>query len=84
MSRSRLNSDGFLISGSGAGCGCFVWLAVLAFNLTLGGMSVNYLLEFFLNKNIPAWGDVLIGLFVAEISVPVAVVVWLLRFFGAV
>lgn len=71
-------------AGTMAGCGCLVWLAVLAFNLTLGAMSVNYLLAVWLSKDIPTWGDVLIGLFVAELSVPAAFVTWLLRYFGAV
>jgi hypothetical protein len=70
------------MSDKGAGetlvsCGCF-----LIFNLAIGGISVNYLLDYFLGKTIPFLGAALIGLFAAELSVPVAIVVWLLRAFG--
>ncbi len=57
-------------------------LGVLIINLTIGSWSVGYLLDFFLNKNIPWIGDALLGLVVGEITVPVAVVVWLLRAFN--
>ena len=61
-------------------CGC--WVAVLLINLTIGGWSVSYLLESFTGKVIPFVGAALIGLIVGEISIPVAIVVWLLRLFG--
>jgi hypothetical protein len=61
---------------------CGYALLILAFNLWIGGWSVNYLPAFFLDKTIPALGAALIGLIVAQISVPVAIVVALLRAFG--
>ena len=61
-------------------CGCV--LAMLIFNVWIGGWSVNYLLSFFLDKTIPFLGSALVGLFVGELSVPVAVVVAILRHFG--
>lgn len=70
--------------GTVAGCSCLVWLGIIAFNLTLGAMAVNYILEVWLAKDIPWYGDVIIGLFTAEIAVPAAIVTWLLRLFGAV
>ena len=45
-------------AGTFSGCSCLVWLAVIAFNLTLGGMSVNYLLEVWFGRNISWIGDV--------------------------
>jgi len=60
-------------------CGCAV--ALLVFNVFVGSWSVNYLLEFFLSKSIPFIGSALIGLFVGEISVPVAVVIAVLKYF---
>lgn len=62
------------------GCGCVVTL--VSFNLLVGGWSVDYLLTFFLSENIPFVADMFIGLFTAELSVPVAVVVAVLRAFG--
>jgi len=61
-------------------CGCII--LVIVFNLLIGGWSVNYLLDFFLAKTIPFIGAAVIGLFVGEISVPVAVVVWILAYCG--
>ena len=63
-----------------ASCGCGLLLVV--FNLFVGGWSVNYLLQFFLAKTIPFIGAMLIGFFAGEISVPVAVVIALLKWFG--
>lgn len=65
---------------TGISCGCAV-LAIV-FNLFVGGWSVNYLLAFFLGKTIPFIGAALIGLVAGEISVPVALVIWALRYFG--
>ncbi len=61
-------------------CGCYLLVVVL--NFLIGGWSVNYLLLVFLEKMIPFWGAGLIGLFSGEITIPVAVVVWLLKYFG--
>jgi hypothetical protein len=61
-------------------CGC--WLLAAVFNFLIGGWSVVYLLDVFADKVIPFLGACLIGLFVAEISVPVAIVTWLLKAFG--
>lgn len=65
---------------SSATCGC--WILVLVFNVLIGGWSVNYLLDFFLQKTIPFIGAALIGLVAGEVSVPVAIIVAILRFFG--
>jgi len=59
--------------------GCAV--LVLIFNLLVGGWSVNQILMWF-GKDISAWADILLGVFVAQISFPVAVVGWILRYFG--
>lgn len=70
-----MEKDNSLVS-----CGCGILL--IAFNISIGSWSVNYLLGFFLDKTIPWIGAALIGLIAGEISVPVALVVWLLRAFG--
>jgi hypothetical protein len=64
-----------------AGCTCAVMLVV--FNALVGGWSVDYLLTFFLSKDIPFLADALIGLFVAQLSVPAAIIIAVLRHFGA-
>jgi len=61
-------------------CGC--WIVVLLFNILAGAWSVTYLLEFFTDKTI-AWGwSALLGLIIAEISVPIAIVVKILELAG--
>lgn len=60
---------------------CAQIVLIMLFNLICGMMSVNYILGWF-GKNIPWVGDMVIGLFVAEISVPVAVIGWVLKLFG--
>ena len=63
-------------------CGCI--LAIVIFNVLIGGWSVSYLLAFFFSKTIPFLGAALLGLIVGEVSIPIAVVVWLLRSFGII
>lgn len=61
-------------------CGCII--LVLLINLLGGGWSVDYLLAFFNLTNMPFLADMLIGLFAAELSIPVAIVIATLRTFG--
>lgn len=63
-----------------ATCGCYVLFIVL--NLALGGWSVNYLLDFFVSKTIPFLWATVVGLFIGEFSIPAAIVVKILAFFG--
>jgi len=69
-------------SDSLASCGCGA--VIFAFNVFIGGWSVNYLLAFFALKTIPFFWAAVIGFFAAELSVPVAVVIAILRSFGVV
>ena len=62
--------------------GCVSILLVLAVNLLAGGWSVNYLLDFFLEKTIPFVAATGIGLVVGEVSIPVAIIVVILRWAG--
>lgn len=61
--------------------GCFIIIAILALNITVGAWSVGEIL-FWFGKNIPLWADILIGLFVGQFSIPIAVVGWLLKLCG--
>lgn len=79
MSQSRRSSDEVDSDGC-ANCGCGLFLLLV--NIFIGAWSVNYLLMFFLEKNIPWIGAALIGLFAGEVSIPVAVVVYILHYFG--
>lgn len=59
--------------------GCAV--LILLFNLTVGTWSVIYLLEI-LGKHIGIGWAILIAAFVSEVTIPVAIVVWLLKLAG--
>jgi hypothetical protein len=61
--------------------GC--WLLALAANLTIGAYAVNYALWGIFGKAIPWYAAAIAGLFLGEIAVPVAVIVWLLHFLVA-
>lgn len=61
--------------------GCLGIIVVVIINLTVGAWSVGEILSWF-GKDIPTIADVIIGLFVAEVSIPVAIVGCILRAFG--
>lgn len=60
-----------------AGCGCY--LLVLAFNLTLGGYTFQYCLKAFFYKDIPWYWDVIGGMFLGELTIPLAVITWIVN-----
>lgn len=60
---------------------CLIWLIIVGVNVTLGAMSVDYIL-FWLGKDIPFLADAAIGLFAGEITIPIAVIGWILKCFG--
>lgn len=65
-----------------ATCGCYVLVAI--FNVLVGGWSINYILDVFVHKMLPFGWAMVIGLFAGEISVPVAIVIAILKHFGIV
>ena len=61
-------------------CGCYS--IILFINIFLGIWSVNYLLSVFFDKTIPIIGAFVIGLFVGQFTFPLAVIVFVLKYFG--
>jgi len=61
--------------------GCLTVIIVLVINLTIGAWSVIEILSWF-GKSIPLLGSIVIGLFAAEVSIPVAIIGWILRICG--
>lgn len=61
-------------------CSCLS--IILIFNLLFGGWSVDYLLNNVFNRNIPFIGDIVIGFFTAQITVPCAIIAWVLKACG--
>lgn len=66
-----------------AGLGCIIQAVLLTVLLTLGAMASNYLLNFWFSKDIPWYGDVIIGFIGSPIVLPGAFLTWLLHMFGA-
>lgn len=64
---------------NGASCGCAI--AILIFNLILGGWSVDYLLSVFAHT-IPFGWEMVIGIFTGQFTVPIAIIVAILKHFG--
>lgn len=56
-------------------------LFLLILNITVGAWSVIEILSWF-GKSIPLWANALIGLFVGEFSIPVAIIGWILKICG--
>lgn len=61
-------------------CGCLILVGVL--NATIGWWSVTYLVETLLHKAIAWPWALLIGLIAGEVTIPAAIVVWLLKVAG--
>lgn len=55
---------------------------VIVVNATLGGIAFNYALASLMGKNIPWIADAIIGLFLGEITIPVALICWVIRLCG--
>ncbi len=64
------------------GCGCLVQLVIFVFYVVISGLSVNWLLQFFLSKDIPFWADIVIGLLGGSVTIPASIIVYLLHAFG--
>lgn len=56
-------------------------LFIIILNITVGAWSVIEILSWF-GKSIPLWVNALIGLFVGEFSIPVAIIGWILKICG--
>jgi len=53
---------------------------VLAINAIVGGWSVNYILNFF-GKDIPFYADCAIGFFAVDLTIPIAIILWIISLF---
>ena len=56
-------------------------LFIFLLNITVGAWSVMEILSWF-GKTIPFWTNALIGLFVGEFSIPVAIIGYILKICG--
>ena len=50
-------------------------------NISIGAWSISEILSWF-GKSIPLIGSAIIGLFAGEISIPVAIIGWILKICG--
>lgn len=65
-----------------AGCGCIVLMLLI--NLSIGGWCTQYLLLTWFAKDIPWYADMIIGLFLGELTIPATVITFILKTFGVV
>jgi len=77
----KFKENGRSSNGGKIGCGCFI--AVLLINIIAGAWSVNFLLTTFGKTAIAYVWAALIGLIAGEITIPVAVIVKILKLCGA-
>jgi hypothetical protein len=68
-------------SGTLGSCGCMIIILIL--NFFVGGWSVNYLLSVF-SHTIPFFWAAVIGTVAGEVSIPAAIVVYILRSFNVI
>jgi hypothetical protein len=64
----------------GGGCGAIVMLLII--NITVGALCFQYALWSIFAKDIPWYGDVMVGLVGGQFAVPVAFVCWIIRLCG--
>lgn len=70
-------------SGGCAGsCGCM--LAILLFNVVLGAWTFSYDLWVLAGKTAPWWANVICGLLGGEVTVPLALILWVLSAAGVI
>lgn len=69
-----------MLKYEGSGCGCAI--AVILFNVLIGAWTFSYDLWMLLGKQAPWWVNALCGLIGGEITVPLAIILWLLNFAG--
>ena len=60
---------------------CLFALVVLTINTTIGAWSVIQILSWF-GKSVPMIANIILGLFVGEISIPIAIVGYILKICG--
>ncbi|WP_297995472.1 hypothetical protein [uncultured Clostridium sp.] len=56
-------------------------IVVLLINVSIGAWSISEILSWF-GKSIPIMASIIIGLFAGEISIPIAIVGWVLKICG--
>ena len=70
------------IFGGGGTC-CVLLLLMLAINLIFGGMCTEYCLHYWFNRHVPFIIASIIGLVAGELTIPAAVVTFLLVYYEA-
>lgn len=61
--------------------GCFTVIAILLINISVGAWSISEILSWF-GKSIPLIASIIIGLVAGEISIPIAIIGWILKICG--
>ena len=59
-------------------CGCLL----VIFNFLVGGLSVDYCLYTLFNFDMPFIFDMIAGIFIAVLSIPTMVIIYIVKMFG--
>jgi hypothetical protein len=70
-------------ASAGLGAGCIVILVLLAVNLSLGGLAVQYVLTTAFGLHPEFMYCAIAGLFLGEIAIPAAIITWIISTCGA-
>ena len=59
--------------------GCLLQIVLFVIATAIAAWSVDYTLMFFLGKDIPLFWDIVIGTFGGQVTIPVAIVIVILK-----
>jgi len=62
------------------GSGILTLLAFVGY-FVISGITFDWCLWSLFAKDIPSWADVLCGIFLGEITIPLGIVLWIISFF---
>lgn len=62
--------------------GCLLQFIVVVITIAVSAWSVDYTLMFFLGKDIPLFWDIVIGTLGGQVTIPVAIILVILRHLG--
>ena len=80
--RTPAGGSSTLKTDEASACSCGCMLLILLCNLLLGGICTDYSLWFYFGIHIPFVACIVIGLFLGQFAVPLAVIAWVLHLCG--
>lgn len=82
MLKATYRSKGSSTANTLLGCNCGCMILIVLVNLTLGAYCFDYSLAALFGTDVPWYLDVVAGLFLGELVIPVAVILWIVGISG--